>query len=187
MDFGSSAYQSYWVTAVKADIIDQPWRADGVFVDNCGAQRRRRGYNATSALVPTDAAWSTAMNSFIVAITAGVHGYGQKLWCNKGGTVSDAGSAAWKALDSGANPPDVLLERRAFAVEWGANTQFFPEASWKRQIDTMGAIKNSKIALMSHTQLSEGQSAPITGASPLLSGKPSLMHWDLSCWARMTP
>jgi len=167
MDFGSSAYQSYWVTAVKADIIDQPWRADGVFVDNCTPNAAAAGYNATSAWYPTDAAWSTAMNSFIVAITAGVHGYGQKLWCNKGGTVSDAGSAAWKALDSGANPPDVLLEEGAFAVEWGANTQFFPEASWKRQIDTMGAIKNSKIALMSHTQLSEGQSGTDNWGKPV--------------------
>src|SRR5512146_1216607 len=35
MDFGASAYQSYWTTAVKADIADQPWVADGVFADNC--------------------------------------------------------------------------------------------------------------------------------------------------------
>jgi len=158
MDFGSSAYQSYWLTAVKADIVDQPWVADGVFVDNCVTTASAAGYNATSVSYPTDAAWSAAMNSFIVAITAGMHGHGQKLWCNKGGTLTDAGVAAWKALDSGANPPDVLLEEGAFAVEWGANTQFFPEAGWKRQIDTMGAIRNSKIALMSHTQLSEGQS-----------------------------
>jgi hypothetical protein len=158
MDFGSSAYQSYWATAVKADIVDQPWVADGVFVDNCNSNAAAAGYNMAAAWYPTDAAWSTAMNSFVTAITASLHGYGQKIWCNKGGTVSDAGNAAWRALDSSANPPDVLLEEGAFAVEWGANTQFFPEASWKRQVDNMGAIKNSRIALMSHTQLSPGQS-----------------------------
>src|SRR6266853_2943807 len=27
MDFGSSVYQSYWVTAVQADIVNQPWIA----------------------------------------------------------------------------------------------------------------------------------------------------------------
>ena len=31
MDFGSVAYQSYWLTAVKADIVNQPWLADGTF------------------------------------------------------------------------------------------------------------------------------------------------------------
>ena len=167
MDFGSSAYQSYWLTAVKADIVDQPWVADGVFVDNCAPNAAAAGYNAASAWYPTDTAWSAAMNSFVVAITSGMHAYGQKLWCNKGGTVSDAGAAAWKALDTGANPPDILLEEGAFAVQWGSNTQFFPEASWKRQIDTMGAIKNSKIALMSHTQLSEGQSGTDNWGKPV--------------------
>src|SRR4051794_13551939 len=45
MDFGSSAYQSYWATAVKADIVDQPWVADGVFVDNCNSNAAAAGYN----------------------------------------------------------------------------------------------------------------------------------------------
>ena len=35
MDFGSSTYQSYWVSSVQADIANQPWVADGVFADNC--------------------------------------------------------------------------------------------------------------------------------------------------------
>src|SRR5258705_1551864 len=35
MDFGSTAYHSYWLEAVKADIVNQPWVADGVFADNC--------------------------------------------------------------------------------------------------------------------------------------------------------
>ncbi|TMH84822.1 MAG: hypothetical protein E6H45_10625, partial [Betaproteobacteria bacterium] len=37
MDFGSSVYQSYWVTAIKADVVDQPWVADGIFTDDCVA------------------------------------------------------------------------------------------------------------------------------------------------------
>jgi hypothetical protein len=166
MDFGSSAYQFYWATAVKADIIDQPWVADGIFVDNCVTTAASGGYNATS-WYPTDAAWSTAMNSFITSITMSLHGYGQKIWCNKGGTTTDAGGAAWRALDSFSSPPDVLLEEGAFAVEWGAQTQFFPEASWKRQLDNMGAIKNSRVALMSHTQLSQGQSGTDNWGQPV--------------------
>ena len=159
MDFGSAAYQSYWVTAVKADIIDQPWVADGIFTDNCVAFPAQVGYSATSVKYPTDAAFSAAMNSFVSAIATGLHGYGQKLWCNKGETRSVDGGAAWLALDAGANPPDVFLEEGAFAVMWGGwAVQFLQESEWKRQIDIMGALKNSKVTMISHTQLSAGQS-----------------------------
>ncbi|HEX7954088.1 MAG TPA: putative glycoside hydrolase, partial [Burkholderiales bacterium] len=110
MDFGSSAYQSYWVSATKADIVDQPWVADGIFVDNCVTTAAAAGYNATSAWYSTNAAWSGAMNSFVTGVSAGMHSYGQKLWCNKGDTRFADGVAAWLALDASATPPDVLLE-----------------------------------------------------------------------------
>src|SRR2546423_2406941 len=159
MDFGSPAFQSYWLTAVKADIVDQPWVADGIFTDNCVAFPAQVGYSATSVKYPSDAAFSAAMNSFVSAIAMGLHDYGQKLWCNKGETRSVDGSAAWRALDAGANPPDVLLEEGAFAVMWGAWAVQFPqESEWKHQIDIMGALKNSKVAMLSHTQLVAGQS-----------------------------
>jgi len=167
MDFGSSAYQTYWVTAVKADIVDQPWVADGVFVDNCLTLASGGSYSAASPLYPTNAAWSGAMQSFVEAITTGMHGYGQKLWCNRGESRSAVGSAAWLALDNGARPPDVVLEEGAFAVMWGSDTQFYPEPDWKLQIDTLGAIRNSKVAMMSHTMLMPGQSGTDNWGKPV--------------------
>ena len=159
MDFGSAAYQSYWLTAIKADVVDQPWVADGIFTDDCVAFPAQVGYSATSVKYPTNAAFSAAMNSFVSAIATGLHGYGQKLWCNKGETRSVDGSAAWLSLDAGANPPDVFLEEGAFAVMWGPwAVQFLQESEWKRQIDTMGALRNTKAAMLSHTQLMAGQS-----------------------------
>ncbi len=157
MDFGAAAYQSYWLTAVKADIVDQPWVADGVFADNCIALNFGP-YTAVPAKYPNTAAWNVAMNSFVQAITAGLRGVGQKLWCNRGETRLLEGSAAWRALDASANPPDALMEEGAFALGNGqAAVQFFEESEWKRSVDTMGAIRNSKVAMMSHTQLTEGQ------------------------------
>jgi len=168
MDFGSAAYQSYWLTAVKADIIDQPWVADGVHADDCLTFPGGGGYSAASSTYPTDAAWSNAMNSFASAITAGLHGYGQKLWCNRGATNLAAGAAAWRALDAGPNPPDVVAEEGAFAVAFGPwATQFFPEASWKLQVDILGAIKNSKVAMFSHTKLQDGQSGTDNWGQPV--------------------
>jgi chitodextrinase len=159
MDFGSAAYQAYWIEAVKADIANQPWSTDGVHADNCLTFSSAGGYSATSSKYPTDAAWSAAMNNFASAVTAGLHGFGQKLWCNKGSSYTSAGAAAWRALDASSNPPDVMADEGAFAVAFGPwATQFFPEANWKLQVDVLAAIQNSKVAMFSHTQLSEGQS-----------------------------
>ncbi len=108
------------------------------------------------------------MTSFVSAIATGLHGFGQKLWCNKGETRSAIGSAAWLALDSGANPPDVFLEEGAFAVMWGPWAVQFPqESEWKSQIDTMAALKNTKAAMISHTQLSAGQSGSDNFGNPV--------------------
>ncbi len=168
MDFGSAAYQSYWVSAAKADIIDQPWRADGIHADNCLSLPGAGGYSAPSQWYSTNASWSGAMNSFVNAITAGMHANGQKLWCNRGETRMVDGSAAWQSLDNSANPPDVLLEEGAFAVEWGPwAVQFYEESEWKREIDTIGAIRNSKVAMISHTKLMEDQSGVDNWGKPV--------------------
>src|SRR5215831_4007322 len=159
MDFGSSTYQAYWIEAVRTDIVNQPWAADGVHADNCLNFPDDGTYSAPSSKYADSASWSQAMNNFTSAIAAGLHGFGQKLWCNKGATISAAGDAAWIALDSSANPPDVMADEGAFAVAFGSSaTQFFPEANWKNQVDILGSIKNSKVAMFSHTQLGEGQS-----------------------------
>ena len=172
MDFGASAYQQYWLTGLKADIVDQPWAADGVFVDNCLTLSAAGGYSATPSAYPTNAAWSSAMNAFSSAIAAGARAYGQKLWCNKGGSGSAEGFAAWLELDGGASPPDVLLEEGAFAVKWGNGaTQFYPEASWKRQVDLMGAMKNASVAMLSHTDLLDGQSGTDNWGLPVNFGQ----------------
>jgi chitodextrinase len=172
MDFGSPDYQQYWIESAKADVFDQPWAADGLFVDNCLTFSAAGGYSATSAKYPTNAAWSAAMNAFTNGITAGAHAHGQKLWCNKGDTTTADGSAAWLALDDGASPPDVLLEEGAFAVKWGNGvTQFFPEANWKRQVDTMGAMRTTSVAMLAHTKLFEGQSGTDNWGQPVSFGQ----------------
>src|SRR5258706_6936517 len=79
MDFGSAAYHSYGLEAAKADIVNQPWVADGVFADNCIALNAG-GYStapANSGVVPaaydTNALWSDPMNLFAGAIAGRLH------------------------------------------------------------------------------------------------------------------
>jgi chitodextrinase len=168
MDFGSPAYQAYWIEAVKTDIATQPWVADGVHADNCLTFSAAGGYSGTSSTYPTDAAWSGAMNNFSSAIAAGLHGFGQKLWCNKGSSYVPGGPAAWLALDASADHPDVLAEEGAFAVTFGPwATQFISEPNWKMQVDTMAAIKNSKVAMFSSTAMGEGQSGTDNWGQPV--------------------
>ena len=168
MDFGNPTYQAYWIEAVKTDIATQPWVADGVHADNCLTFSAAGGYSAASTTYPTDAAWSSAMNNFSGAIAAGLHGFGQKLWCNKGSSYIAAGAAAWLALDASPNPPDVVAEEGAFAVTFGPwATQFISEGNWKLQVDTMAAIKNSKVAMFSSTALGEGQSGTDNWGQPV--------------------
>jgi putative glycosyl hydrolase-like family 15 (GHL15) protein len=171
MDFGSTTYRSYWLEAVNADIVNQPWVADGIFADNCIALHLPQfgTYSSTPAdpnpgaipaAYPDNTAWSSAMNSFASAITAGLQGNAapQKLWCNRGETRTLEGSKAWAALDASASPPDAVMEEGAFAVLWGPAewaVQFLEESEWKLQVDTLGGMWNSKVAALSHTKLAE--------------------------------
>ena len=61
----------------------------------------------------------------------------------------------------------VVLEDGAFAVGWGAAVQFFPESDWKRQVDTMAAVRNSKVAMLSHTQLAKGEAGTDNYGKPV--------------------
>jgi len=183
MDFGSPTYQSYWLGAVQADITNQVWVADGVHADNCITLISSFSpYSATSPVYPDDAHWYPAMNAFASAITAGMHAQGQKLWCNRGGayTIFDTGKAAWAALDASPTPPDVVADEGAFAVSSGpANwaTQFVAESQWRSQIDTLHAVKNSKVAIFSHTKLQ--QSPP--GDTGLDNWNQPVTYWQ-SFW-----
>src|SRR6266853_977624 len=168
MDFGSAAWQSYWLEAIRADIVNQPWVADGVHADNCVTNYAAAGYSASPSKYPTDAAWSNAMNTFVSAVSAGLQASGQKLWCNRGSTDQPAGAAAWLAVDAGPTPPDVAAEEGAFAVMWGTTaTRFYPEANWKSQVDILSQIQNSKVAIFSHTNLAPGQSGTDNWGKPV--------------------
>jgi uncharacterized repeat protein (TIGR01451 family) len=154
MDFGSSRYWSYWIEGTVSDVIAQPWVADGIFVDNSVATRTV--VYGEPIKYSTNELWSSAMNSFVGAITAGLHNNGQKAWFNRIQSQSVDGYNAWLALDSSATPPDVVMEESAFATSWWENaaTAFYSEAEWKRQVDILRNVKHSKIAFLSHTRLS---------------------------------
>lgn len=159
MDFGLSSYQNYWIVSTKMDILNQPWKGDGVFVDNCvthGGGKFPLGGVAPKRY-QTPEAWNAAMNSYVCAVTEALRNEGQKVFVNRGGTKTEAGYQAWLDLDRASITPDIVFEEGAFAVKWGPwAVQFYPEAQWVRQVEIMEKIKNSKVAFLSHTKLSPG-------------------------------
>jgi hypothetical protein len=179
MDFGSPAWHAYWLEATRADIVNQYWAADGVHADNClSLLSAFSPYSGVPVRYPDDASWASAMNAYAQAVSAGLRADGQYLWCNRSHSQLAAGKAAWLALDASPSPPDVVAEEGAFAVSYGPAgwaTQFFPEAQWRNQLETLAAIQNSKVAVFSHTKLEP--------EAPLDSG---VDNWDRPVTFRQT-
>ena len=152
LDFGNSNYRNYAIETTVTDHVDQPWTADGVISDHMWA--KISGTSAIPIKYDTDDKWSTAMNGMASAMTSALSNKGQKFACNRGGTYFPEGVESWRNLDNSVAPPNVVWEEAAFAVKYGdGDTQYFPEHAWKRQIDIIGSIKNSKVCFLSSTDL----------------------------------
>jgi hypothetical protein len=119
LDQGNPAFATFWLESVYSDIITQPWKADGIFVDGPGFALP--SLSANSAKYPTDAAWATASLTFMQLVTTGLHGYGQKVWFNAGNTNTSTGQSSWEIADAWADPPDALMDEGTFSVQWGCS------------------------------------------------------------------
>jgi hypothetical protein len=152
MDFGSPSYQEFWLEAVTQDIIRQPWRADGVHIDNMGPLCTFE--TEKPAKYDTDEKWCKAAKRFIDAATRALHVSGARVWINAGGTNSQRGWKALLQLDALENPPDVIGEEAAFCHSHGKGDTTFPsEEKWRRNVDFLGEIRKSRQAYFAHTKL----------------------------------
>jgi hypothetical protein len=99
------------------------------------------------------------MNNFVNAVSASFHGKNQKTIFNRLKTNEAAGYDAWIALDNYPNPPYAVMEEGGYVVMFGAgDAQFYPEASWRREVDATASIRNSKTCNESHVDISPGGS-----------------------------
>jgi len=156
MDFGAPKFHKYWLEATEADIVDQPWAADGIFIDNTAPQQW--GYpSETPAKYDTDAKWRAGMHKFQTALSKRLHERGQKVWTNTCCSLDPFGFEAWVDLDNEPDGPDLLAEEGAFCHGWG-DGGFYSEAEWKRQVDIMTRLRRCGITIFSHLPLREGES-----------------------------
>ena len=166
MDVGSNNYINYWLEATIHDLANQPWTADGVFIDVVGP--RRLSMNKTPVKYKSNAEWSSAMQKFLNAITIGLNKKNLKLWGNTEYLKTEFDVEAYISLDKSANPPYALMNEGAFAVEWGTgDVQFYPESLWKLQVNLLSQIHNIKITYLCHSDLKQGQSGTDNWGKPV--------------------
>jgi len=170
LDFGSPNFLAYWIESTLHDIVNQPWKADGIFVDNCLAVSKARTiYGVMPQKYPTVKAWNENMQIFINGVAQALHNNHQKIVINRGNSRHLEGYEAWITLDRSTHPPDVVMEEGAFAVSYGrdSDVQFYSEEDWKRQMDIAGQIQHSKIIMMSHSDLREGETGKDQNGKPV--------------------
>ncbi len=178
LDFGSADFQAYWLEATEADIVDQPWRPDGIMIDNCMPTWGGGYWCELPAKYQTNAQWVPAMISFHTALTAGLHARGVKVWTNTG-HISDFtgdGYDAWLAIDADPNHPDFMAEEGAFVHGWSGDATFYDETKWRMQVDMMTELQNSSITQFSHCGL------PIGGSGTDTNGR-AVTFWDALWYA----
>jgi hypothetical protein len=160
LDFGAADFRRYWLDATVSDIVRRPWKANGIFVDDCPPYRGG-AVDWTADQVPEKypdrESWNGAMNGFVAAISDGLHGTGQRLMVNRGHSRLEEGGKAWTELDHADSTPDIILEEAAFAVSFGkADVQFYPEVEWWRQVQMASRVRRSSVAYLSHAKLGIG-------------------------------
>ena len=178
LDFGSADFQAYWLEATENDVVDQPWRPDGILIDNCQPTWGGGYWCELPAKYQTNAEWVPAMISFHTALTAGLHARGLKVWTNTG-HISDYtgdGYDAWLTIDADPNHPDFMAEEGAFVHGWSGDATFYDEIKWLMQVDMMTELQNSAITQFSHCDL------PIGGSGTDTNGR-AVTFWDALWYA----
>jgi hypothetical protein len=149
LDVGNPKFWRYWEEAVTADIIRQPWKGTGIYIDGPGLEIPS-DLSASPAKYPTGAAWIPGAINYVLALTSALHAQGQKAWFNLAPTYIPTGQAAWITLDSSPNHPDVMMDEGAFVTPWGSHlANFCNEAGLKSSIDTMQSVRNTRVAMSS--------------------------------------
>ncbi len=167
MDFGSDKFRKYWVEAAQHDLVDQEWRADGIYLDNC-APYEGVFDTETPVKYDTDEKWVPAMNGHVTNLTKHFHSLGVKVATNSGATNKQRGWKSLLALDSSQYPPDIMVEEYGPIHRGGtAATTFMSEKKWKLAVDFLSATKNCRQNFMCHTKLDPGGSGIDNRARPV--------------------
>jgi uncharacterized protein DUF4082/concanavalin A-like lectin/glucanase superfamily protein/putative glycosyl hydrolase-like family 15 (GHL15) protein len=176
LDFGNPAFSAYWTEATKTDIVNKPWRADGIFLDNMMTTAKNLtplSYGEYPAKYPNANQWNAALEGHINRITTSFNKVNQKLFLNRGYLAFKESAQSWLATDRLANPPFAAMDEGFIAVGYGGgDVQFYNHEMWKRSIDTVYKLKNIRAAVYSHSDLIDNASGISNWGQPVNS-------WDV--------
>ena len=162
LDFGDEYIKELWASATYTDVVDQPWRADGIFMDlGLAFPFSKKDY--IRGLVPEKykkpAAWNGAMHDFIGYQLKQLNSNGQQLAVNRSYSSTESGYQAWLTLDKAAAAPAYIMEEDAFFNHYGkSDIQWLSEQRWWQQISLSQIVKSSSIIYVSQTDIAEGES-----------------------------
>ena len=157
LDFGEADMDDYACETLLTDNDASDWGADGIFSDHCFAELA--GTPVAPLDYPDHATWNTAMNTFLSNMTACINTGGYLFGANRNGSELSYNKTAWQDLDDAANPPDLVLDERSFAIgSGGGDVYFYPAYKWLSSIETLSSIENSDVFTTSSTDLAEGAS-----------------------------
>lgn len=160
LDLGLPTCQQFWTTATITDMVGNAVSADGVYIERM-RPRLDEILPGRPAKYPTDTSWSDAVVGFLSHVTPTLRAKGQKVWTERGNVNEDAALAktAWTALDASAGAPDVVEENLAFVIQYPGDRPFqvLPESTWLAQVNLMGQVSRSRVAVYAHTQLKPGE------------------------------
>lgn len=161
LDFSNPRFTSYWLQSITDDIVNRPWAADGIMMDN-GLTDYTRPINKWRHPQPVrfseQGSWDKAMNQFIDTASAQLASQQQLLMVNRGNSRHQKPFAQWQLLDQMENAPTYVLDEGVFAVSWGRGVvQFLPPDDWLRQMSLPQSIHHSSVAMLSHTDIGPGE------------------------------
>ena len=168
VDFGNTDVRGYIAECYNNDFVGQSWAngLDGIYSDHNEAGLYSSTDSGTPDDYPTDAAWNTAMTSYVSYMTNAVDGLGFEYGCLRGESRFASGVTAWAALDAATYPPAFIFEEGFVVVGWvwGAyDAQIYKPSEWLNQINAVKAVTHSDVLLQAFThEVGPGESGTDT-------------------------
>lgn len=157
LDFSEQHIQDLWFSSTKKDVLDQRWRADGIFMD-LGLAYPFSYKDYLRGLVPEKykepAVWGEAMKKFIAYQTQLLNNEDQLFAVNRSYSATEYGYQDWRQLDKSEVAPQFVMEENAFFNHYGpSDIQWLTEEQWWRQIEMSQHISHSSIIFVAQTDI----------------------------------
>jgi hypothetical protein len=174
MDIGNPGYQQRWAENVIADVKAQGW--DGVFIDNVNPTMRYYANVASVAKYPTDAAYATATQSALAAITPRLQATHMVVFANFG---------SWSQYSTTITPwlkyVDGAMQENFVKFGATAGAGYTDDIEWTRQLNELKETQRlGKVFLAVTHSASTDAAAALYGWASVLLGAEGRADYEMA-------